>query len=75
MVKIIKILEIIYIDISFILFQMKSEHLYHEDVRLISLLSNFLEKTWKEKISTDEDLLTFIITWHPMVNYLQRFRK
>ncbi|KAK7107714.1 hypothetical protein V1264_015588 [Littorina saxatilis] len=53
-------------------FKQGSSHLGIENIRLISLLSTLLELKWKE-MSTQKDMLTFVITWVPMVNYLQRF--
>ncbi|KAK7478896.1 hypothetical protein BaRGS_00029877, partial [Batillaria attramentaria] len=44
-------------------------------VMLISLQSNFLEKKWREKVKNDADVLPFILTWTPMVNYFLRFRE
>lgn len=58
-------------DNVYICFQSKSEALH--DVRLISLLSVFLEKTWEQRVKSDSDMLHFIITWEPMINYILKF--
>ncbi|XP_070188878.1 E3 ubiquitin-protein ligase rnf213-alpha-like [Littorina saxatilis] len=57
----------------------KNKHIYllRSDTgngRLLSLLSNFLEKSWKEKVKWETDILQFVVTWVPMVNYLQNYR-
>nr|KAG5700588.1 hypothetical protein BaRGS_015384 [Batillaria attramentaria] len=52
---------------------MDSPLLTEEDIRLVSLLSGFLVHNWREKVPAKKYVLTFIITWHPMVNYLKRF--
>ncbi|KAK7488216.1 hypothetical protein BaRGS_00020523, partial [Batillaria attramentaria] len=54
-------------------FKMDSPLLTEEDIRLVSLLSGFLVHNWREKVPAKKYVLTFIITWHPMVNYLKRF--
>ncbi|KAK7494871.1 hypothetical protein BaRGS_00013998, partial [Batillaria attramentaria] len=55
-------------------FRLKSSYLTMRDIRLVSLLSTLLEQKWHEKTSKDGDVLTFVVTWVPMVNYLQEFR-
>ena len=58
------------------LFQMES--LITEDnqnVLLVSLLSEFIEKKWREQVKTDDDILMFVVTWNPMKNYFKRFGK
>lgn len=36
-------------------------------------MSTFLERTWQEKVHSEDEVLNFIITWQPMKNYLQKF--
>ena len=59
----------------FFCFQVASEHLdgQNQSVHLISLLSAFIEQKWGEHIKEEEDVLKFVLTWIPMVNYFHRF--
>ena len=54
---------------------MESKQLSQADqsVRLVSLLSAFIEQKWREQVKDNEDVLKFIVTWIPMVNYFRRF--
>ncbi|XP_070190023.1 E3 ubiquitin-protein ligase rnf213-alpha-like [Littorina saxatilis] len=53
---------------------MDSRHLsQNQGAHLISLLSAFIEQKWRENITHEDNIALFVITWGPMVNYLQRF--
>ncbi|KAL8581505.1 hypothetical protein ACOMHN_042898 [Nucella lapillus] len=58
-------------------FEMGSKYLVGDEksAHLVSLLSTFIEQKWTELVQGEDELLNFVVTWIPMVNYFKRFGK
>jgi hypothetical protein len=51
---------------------MKCDVVSGAGAELVSLLARYIEEKWASHVHEDQDILGFVLTWGPMVNYFKR---